>query len=200
MSDTGGGTGTQPSNVLALSTFGGGGPGSQTDLMSWGGGTGGGDGGGVAPDDGATPLRPYNQRIELPSVDDSDGEGGRGGGGIGGGGGAGGGGGSGDDDGIHDLDEDELTRDKVKKAASHVRGKRMIKGVGVKGCILAVQRVKGGLLEHAVREKQKVNERRRRSRVVGKCQNVEITETNVSCRYSGLGGTQSSAHHCSRFF
>lgn len=71
-------------------------------------------------DEGAMQLRPYNQRIELPNVDDSDGEGGRGGGG-GGGGGTGGGGGSGDDDGIHDLDEDELTRDKVKKAASHVR-------------------------------------------------------------------------------
>lgn len=38
-----------------------------------------------------------------------------------GGGGGGGGGGSGDDDGIHDLDADELTRDKVKKAASQVR-------------------------------------------------------------------------------
>lgn len=36
------------------------------------------------------------------------------------GGGGGGGGGSGDDDGIHDLDEDELTRDKVKKASSQV--------------------------------------------------------------------------------
>lgn len=71
-------------------------------------------------DEGAMQLRPYNQRIELPNVDDSDGEGGRGGGGPGGGG-TGGGGGSGDDDGIHDLDEDELTRDKVKKAASHVR-------------------------------------------------------------------------------
>lgn len=76
---------------------------------------------------GAMLLRPYNQRIELPNVGDfSDGEGrsGGAGGGAGGGGGGGGGagGGSGDDDGIHDLDEDELTRDKVKKAASQVPG------------------------------------------------------------------------------
>eukprot|EP00903_Cladosiphon_okamuranus_P015035 g13911.t1 len=102
-------------NILALSSFGGGGgPGSQTDLVSWAGG----DGAMAESDKDAMQLRPYNQRIELPDVDDSDGEGGRGAGG--GGGGAGGGGGSGDDDGIHDLDEDELTRDKVKKAASHV--------------------------------------------------------------------------------
>lgn len=80
-------------------------------MVSW---AGGGEGALGGSDEGAMKLRPYNQRIELPSVDDfSDGEGR----GLGGGGG---GGGSGDDDGIHDLDEDELTRDKVKKAASQV--------------------------------------------------------------------------------
>lgn len=117
---TGGGTQT-PNNVVALSAFGGAaGPGSRTDLVSWG--DGGTDGAMGGSDEGAMQLRPYNQRIELPSVEDSDWEGGRGSGrGGGGGGGTGGGGGSGDDDGIHDLDEDELTRDKVKKAASHVR-------------------------------------------------------------------------------
>ncbi|CAM9580801.1 unnamed protein product [Pylaiella littoralis] len=108
-SDAGAGGGIQAhNNDVALSTFGGrGGPGSQTDLVSWAGG--GVDGATAGADEGAMQLRPYNQRIELPNVDDSDGEGGRGGGG-----------GPGDDDGIHDLDEDELTRDKVKKAASHV--------------------------------------------------------------------------------
>ncbi|CBJ33287.1 conserved unknown protein [Ectocarpus siliculosus] len=80
--------------------------GSQTDLVSWG---GGGDGAMAGTDEGAVQMRPYNQRIELPSVDDVDGDTGRARSG-----------GSVDDDGIHDLDEDELTRDKVKKAASHV--------------------------------------------------------------------------------
>lgn len=120
------GAGGDTQNILALSSFGGGaGPGSQTDLVSWGGG----DGAMAGSDEGAMQLRPYNQRIELPNVDDSDGEGGKGGGG-----GAGGGGGSGDDDGIHDLDEDELTRDKVKKAASHVRS---FPGVHFHGVIVA---------------------------------------------------------------
>lgn len=65
----------------------------------------------AGPDEGAMQMRPYNQRIELPSVDDCDGDAGRARSA-----------GSVDDDGIHDLDEDELTRDKVKKAASHVSG------------------------------------------------------------------------------
>ncbi|CAM9973447.1 unnamed protein product, partial [Ectocarpus sp. 12 AP-2014] len=80
--------------------------GSQTDLVSWG---GGGDGAIGGAGEGAVQIRPYNQRIELPTVDDVDGDAGkaRSGGSV-------------DDDGIHDLDEDELTRDKVKKAASHV--------------------------------------------------------------------------------
>ncbi|CAM9968006.1 unnamed protein product, partial [Ectocarpus sp. 4 AP-2014] len=80
--------------------------GSQTDLVSWG---GGGDGAMAGIDEGAVQTRPYNQRIELTSVDDFDRDAGRARSG-----------GSVDDDGIHDLDEDELTRDKVKKAASHV--------------------------------------------------------------------------------
>lgn len=109
MSDTGA---TQTQQALALSAAGGGGRGraggSQTDLVSWG---GGGDGAMAGPDEGAMQMRPYNQRIELPSVDDCDGDTGRARSG-----------GSVDDDGIHDLDEDELTRDKVKKAASHVSG------------------------------------------------------------------------------
>lgn len=47
--------------------------------------------------------RPYNQRIELPSADDEwDGDGMKA------------------DDGVPDVDEDELTRDKVKKAASQI--------------------------------------------------------------------------------
>lgn len=72
-----------------------------------------------AADEAALQLRPFNQRIELPNADDfSDGEGGvLGGGGVGGAGG----GVSGDDDMIHDLDEDDFTRDKVKKAASQVK-------------------------------------------------------------------------------
>lgn len=82
--------------------------GSQTDLVSWG---GGGDGAMAGTDEAAVQMRPYNQRIELPSVDDVDGDAGRARSR-----------GSVDDDGIHDLDEDELTRDKVKKAASHVSG------------------------------------------------------------------------------
>jgi len=90
-----GGAAQTPNNVVALSAFGGGaGPGSRTDLVSWG------DGGTDGPMGGseeAMQLRPYNQRIELPSVDDSDWEGGRASGGGGGGaGGTGGGGGSGD--------------------------------------------------------------------------------------------------------
>lgn len=123
------GAGGDTQNALALSSFGGGaGPGSQTDLVPWGG-----DGAMGASDGGAMQLRPYNQRIELPNVDDSDGEGGRGGGT------GGAGGGSGDDDGIHDLDEDELTRDKVKKAASHVRYDVMASGRICRSCLSIVR-------------------------------------------------------------
>lgn len=68
----------------------------------------------------ALQLRPYNQRIELPGVDDhSDREMGNLGAGVGGV--ASGTVTSGEDDGLNDIDEDELTREKVKKAASQVR-------------------------------------------------------------------------------
>lgn len=82
----------------------------ETDIMSLatdargGAGTTGGS-------EGAMQARPYNQRIELPSAEDlSDWEersmryGG----------------GAEEDDCIHGLDEDELTRDRVKKAAKQV--------------------------------------------------------------------------------
>lgn len=74
----------------------------------------------AAAEEAATLLhRPYNQRIELPAADEvSDGEGGTSAGGAGAGVGVMGA--SVEDDGIHDLDGDELTREKVKKAASQV--------------------------------------------------------------------------------
>eukprot|EP00904_Undaria_pinnatifida_P011087 jgi/Undpi1/7108/HiC_scaffold_22.g09582.m1 len=96
-----------PPCAVALAAFpSGGGDGSQADPSLWSAG-GGADGAMAGADEGAMQLRPYNQRIDLPSLEGVEGR-------------EGGGGGSGDDDGIHDLDEDELTRDKVKKAASHV--------------------------------------------------------------------------------
>lgn len=74
----------------------------------------------AAAEEAATLLhRPYNQRIELPAADEvSDGEGGTSAGGAGTGVGVIGA--SVEDDGIHDLDGDELTRERVKKAASQV--------------------------------------------------------------------------------
>ncbi|CAM9175057.1 unnamed protein product [Laminaria digitata] len=81
--------GGSPSRALALSSTGG--EGSQTDLALWAAsgpdGTMGGNTAMVGSDEGAMQLRPYNQRIDLPSVEDfSDAEGGGGGwGGCGGG-------------------------------------------------------------------------------------------------------------------
>lgn len=61
--------------------------------------------------EGALQARPYNQRIELPSAEDlSDWEERS----------VRYGGGAEEDDCIHGLDEDELTRDRVKKAAKQV--------------------------------------------------------------------------------
>ncbi|CAM9557670.1 unnamed protein product [Ascophyllum nodosum] len=86
--------------------------GSQTrNKFPWADGAGGGADAMIGSEEGTMHLRPYNQRIELPSVEDlSEGECGRPEGGE-----------VGDDDGgTHDFDEDELTRDKVKKAATKV--------------------------------------------------------------------------------
>lgn len=75
--------------------------------LAMAGGTGVGD-----PEEETLSKRPYNQRIELPGVDDlSDLEGDR----FGRGGRT-----NASDDGVHDLDEDEFTRMKVKKASSQV--------------------------------------------------------------------------------
>lgn len=57
-------------------------------------------------------TRPFNQRIELSLFDDDD----MGGGGYGGGSGVGGG----DENSMQDLDDDELTRDKVKRASHQI--------------------------------------------------------------------------------
>jgi coiled-coil domain-containing protein 151 len=64
--------------------------------------------------------RPFNQRIELNLFEDEDGIGIGGGGGAGGGGGGGSVGYAGDDSSIQDLDDDELTRDKVKRASHQI--------------------------------------------------------------------------------
>ena len=107
-------TGDGPSSLGTRSPSGGS-PreGSQThNKFPWADGAGGGADAMIGSEEGTMHLRPYNQRIELPSVEDlSEGEGGRPEGGE-----------VGDDDGgTHDFDEDELTRDKVKKAATKVR-------------------------------------------------------------------------------
>jgi coiled-coil domain-containing protein 151 len=61
-------------------------------------------------------TRPFNQRIELNIFEDEDGIG------IGGGGGGGGNGSGygGDESSLQDLDDDELTRDKVKRASHQI--------------------------------------------------------------------------------
>mmetsp|Transcript_9676 Transcript_9676/g.16729 ORF Transcript_9676/g.16729 Transcript_9676/m.16729 type:complete len:520 (-) Transcript_9676:220-1779(-) len=56
----------------------------------------------AAAEEGLMETRPFNQRIDLPSVGDSlDGD-------------------DGYEDGLHDVDEEELTRDKVKKASNQI--------------------------------------------------------------------------------